>query len=109
MHPLVRDLYKRALHVGKDYPAGLARVRELWKKALRNPDNCPACYSTTQSSSKECEEQIVHAVARGRQVVREMIGVIQLKKYRTIRQRYNSNHLSIHLREAMDELEKDYK
>ncbi len=27
MHPLVRDLYKRALLVGRDYPGGLASVR----------------------------------------------------------------------------------
>jgi len=28
MHPLVRDLYKRFLLVGRDYPLGLNYVRE---------------------------------------------------------------------------------
>ena len=42
MHPLVRDLYKRAMYVGRDYPMGIDYVRIQWKKALRNPDNCPS-------------------------------------------------------------------
>jgi len=98
MHPLVRDLYKRVLIVGRDYPhpRGLPYVREKWKAALRNPENCPSCYDkdlllpNNNDNNKQCEKEIHQAVARGRHMVREMIGIIQLKKYRTMKQRYGS-------------------
>ena len=32
MHPLVRDLYKRVLIVGRDYPAGLEHVKKKAKE-----------------------------------------------------------------------------
>jgi hypothetical protein len=98
MHPLVRDLYKRALHVGHDYPLGLEYVRRTWKKALRNVDNCPSCYCNSADgsninvpslSSQNCEKELHKAVGKGRFMVREMIGIIQLKKYRTMKQRYD--------------------
>jgi hypothetical protein len=77
-------------------------VRRTWKKALRNPANCPSCYvqdttstSTTGTSSvlvrldtPECEKELRKAVGRGRFMIREMVGVIQLKKYRTMKKRY---------------------
>ncbi len=99
MHPLVRDLYKRALVVGRDYPLGMDYVRRTWKKALRNPDNCPSCYSlkenTVSFETRECEKEMRKAVARGRFMVREMIGVIQLKKYRTLKRRYDNTDPSL--------------
>jgi len=103
MHPLVRDLYKRAIYVGKDYPLGLDYVRRTWKEALRNPDNCPACYVAADPSSHECEKEIRIAVGKGRHMVREMVGIIQLKKYRTMKQRYGSETDEVALK--MQELE----
>jgi hypothetical protein len=123
MHPLVRDLYKRVLHAGKDYPTGLEHVKNVWKEALRNPRNCPACYgraldtdfcsdslrgqslrmtrnnvlSLTQPAnrsgvvSSDCEREIRAAVARGRYMVKEMVGVSQLKKYRSMLKRYGAD------------------
>ena len=125
MHPLVRDLYKRVLLVGHDYPhpQGLSYVKQTWKKALRNPENCPSCYYNSQddavptkisnsssnlSSPSSCEKEIHKAVARGRYMVREMIGVIQLKKYRTLKKRYDTstdNDNGQLLNQAMKELE----
>eukprot|EP00286_Rhodomonas_abbreviata_P016618 CAMPEP_0181340290 /NCGR_PEP_ID=MMETSP1101-20121128/29757_1 /TAXON_ID=46948 /ORGANISM="Rhodomonas abbreviata, Strain Caron Lab Isolate" /LENGTH=78 /DNA_ID=CAMNT_0023451409 /DNA_START=218 /DNA_END=454 /DNA_ORIENTATION=- len=77
MHPLVRDLYKRIIIVGKDYPAGLEHVRRKAKEAfMKNKDLTD-------------EVEIKRAVARGRWYVRnELTAVIQLKKYRTIKDRY---------------------
>ena len=89
MHPLVRDLYKRVLHVGRDYPTGLAHVKQVWKTALRNPDNCPSC--VTDPTSSACEEEILRAVYKGRFMVKEMVGVIQIKKYRAMKARYGSD------------------
>ncbi|KAG7339137.1 hypothetical protein IV203_020081 [Nitzschia inconspicua] len=136
IHPLVRDLYKRALVVGRDYPLGLPYVRKQWKRAIRNVDNTPSCYqqqqqqqqqhqsqsgpqhsqhpnttittrpterrrnqshhssvSSSSSSSSyfsvQCEREIRKAVGKGRFMIREMIGVIQLKKYRTMHRRYD--------------------
>ena len=74
MHPLVRDLYKRVLHVGRDYPTGLSHVRDVWKRAMRDPSNCPTCY--VDPTSAQCQEEMYHAVNRGRFMVKEMIGVI---------------------------------
>jgi hypothetical protein len=101
MHPLVRDLYKRALYVGRDYPLGLNYVRQAWKKALRNPENCPSCYSNP--SSRECEHELRIAVGKGRHMVREMIGIIQLKKYRAMKQRYGAKDDEVALK--MQQLE----
>jgi len=138
MHPLVRDLYKRALLVGKEYPLGLEYVRRTWKTALRNPQNCPSCYlldrggtSTTTATTTTtttaatntsktmvrldtpgCEKELRKAVARGRFMVREMIGVIQLKKYRAMKRRYDvsttsSSNVYSHLPLAQPESKSD--
>ncbi|KAL7483710.1 hypothetical protein ACHAW6_009344 [Cyclotella cf. meneghiniana] len=90
MHPLVRDLYKRAIIVGRDYPHpdGIEYVRRKWKEALRNPENCALIEGTSSDILSENERIIRKAVGRGRYVVREMEGTIQLKKYRTMRRRY---------------------
>ena len=107
MHPLVRDLYKRVVHVGKDYPTGIAHVKQMWKKALRNPANCPSC--VTDPSSEACEEEILGAVHKGRFMVKEMIGVIQIKKYRAMKQRYDTSSLDgkedVVVQKAMNQLE----
>jgi len=42
-----------------------------------------------QNSELINEEDIKKAVHRGRYVIKELVGVIQLKKYRTIRRRYD--------------------
>ena len=121
MHPLARDLYKRVLHAGKDYPTGLAHVKHVWKAAMRNPRNCPACYTLASDEcsdsdhglsrrkaknnvvlktenpyrpgvgSPDCEREIRAAVARGRHRVKEMVGVSQLKKYRSMLKRYGAD------------------
>lgn len=79
MHPRVRDLYKRFLHVGKEYPKGLSYVREKAKTAIFN-----------NRDLKE-EVEIKRAVAKGRYWVRELEAVIKLKKYRTMKNRYYSD------------------
>lgn len=77
MHPLVRDLYKRVLVVGRDYPTGLEHVKKIWKPAFFH------------NKHLHDEEDILRAVHKGRQMVKEMQGVIQLKKYRSIKARYH--------------------
>lgn len=112
MHPLVRDLYKRALLVGRDYPLGLDYVRTKWKEALRNPQNCPSCYtkdlqplsSTEIEQDPEREKELRKAVGKGRFMVREMVALIQLKKYRTLKERY-SEESQDKLQQAMKSLE----
>ena len=119
MHPLVRNLYQRALHVGKDYPhpAGLDHVKRIWKKSLRDPKNCPSCYHPKTAkplddlflSSGACQEELFQAVARGRYMVKEMIGIIQLKKYRSMRQRYGGScSAEQQQQQAMERLESSY-
>lgn len=101
IHPLVRDLYKRAIIVGRDYPhpEGLDHVRRKWKEALRDPENCRLVEAAVEGKTpatpdivKENERIIRKAVGRGRYVIREMEGTIQLKKYRTMRRRYGEGN-----------------
>lgn len=91
MDPRVRDLYRRFLFVGRDYPMGLDYVRGKAKAAfLKNRD------------LKEPAE-INKAIKHGRWMVRELIGVIQLKKYRTLNNRYTSEELRDALRRIENE------
>ncbi len=76
LRSLVTDLYKRFLLVGRDYPLGLPHVREKVKAAFQ------------ANAGLTSEEDIARAVAKGRWWVKELVGVVQLKKYRTLRARY---------------------
>jgi len=68
MHPLVRDLYKRFVIVGRDYPVAAPFVKEKAKAAF------------FKNATLASEFEVKLAVARGRWMVKEVIGVIQLKK-----------------------------
>jgi len=76
MHPLVRDLYKRFILVGREYPLGLDFVRQRVK----------AAFLANKSVS---DEELKRCVHRGRYMVKELIGTVQLRKYRLLRQRYD--------------------
>jgi hypothetical protein len=114
MHPMVRNLYKRVLHVGRDYPAGMEYVRSTWKRAIRNPLNCPSCYDAHSTNSVElnnqnqaCREELLFAVNRGRRMVKEMEGVVQLKKYRAMRERYDGfGTVDSEVQQAMHRIER---
>lgn len=75
MHPLVRDLYKKILVVGRDYPTGLAHVRQKAKEMI--------CKNRDAKG-----DDLKRAISYGRYMLREMIGIVQLKKYRTLKRRY---------------------
>ena len=61
MDPRVRDLYKRILVVGRDYPAGLDHVRERAKAEFG------------KRAALTDDVQIKRAIAYGRYMVKEMI------------------------------------
>ena len=117
----VRNLYKRVLLAGRDYPLGLDYVRqkakaEFAKRAHIRDDvearaipsarrtEAPWHAPTVPPSSRHgarlhradprvrarraCS-QLKRAVHYGRYMVKEMIGVIGLKKYRTLKARYS--------------------
>ena len=73
---LVRDLYRRFLHVGLDYPLGQEFVRSKAKAAI---------FANRDMTD---EVEIKRAVRKGRWMVKELIGVVQLKKYRALDKRY---------------------
>lgn len=75
MDPRVRNLYKRILAAGHDYPKGLDYVRERAKREFRQ---------RTEAHG----EELSRAIRDGRYMVSEMVGVIQFKKYRAMKQRY---------------------
>ncbi|KAA0154873.1 hypothetical protein FNF31_06214 [Cafeteria roenbergensis] len=76
MHPLVRDLYKRFLVAGRDYPQGLDVVRRRAKLAFQ------------ENAHLTDEVAIKRAVAKGRYWVREIHATHALHKYRSIKKRY---------------------
>lgn len=80
MHPLVRDAYKRLLWVGRDYPKGLAYVRERAKAGFRKNA------ALEDAAGKNAE--LLKAVNAARWWAEELEGVVQLRKYRAMRQRY---------------------
>lgn len=84
MDPKVRDLYKRFLYIGRDYPLGLAYVREKAKHAFM------------QNSHLEDMTEIKKAIKKGRFIIRDLIGVIQMKKYRALNSRYTSTEPNTH-------------
>ena len=75
IHPLVRDLYKRLIRAGKDYPEGISHFREKVKEKFRRND-----YLT--------EFEMLKAVAYGRYMTREVLAINKLHKYRTLNKRY---------------------
>ena len=112
MHPLVRDLYRRFLLVARDYPAGRAAVLDKVKaafranSALRPPAPRPRLPRadreelpppplpppmTAQPAQPSDEEAFMRAVYAGRWWAKELVGVVQLRKYRAMRQRYGGS------------------
>jgi hypothetical protein len=100
MHSLVRNLYKQVLLVGKDYPhpEGINYVRRKWKEAIRNTENWPLNHAAELKETgrlspnpSELEKEIRLAVGKGRFMVKEMIGIIQVKKYREMKKRYDGS------------------
>lgn len=76
MNPLVRDLYKRFLIAGRDYPGGLALVRKKAKAAF------------FENAHLTDDIEVKRAIKGGRYMVRELCGVTRLKKYRAMKERY---------------------
>ena len=76
MNPLVRDLYKRFLVAGRDYPGGLEVVRRKAKAAF------------FENAHLTDDIEVKKAIKGGRYMVRELYGVSQLKKYRSMKERY---------------------
>ena len=76
MNPVVRDLYKRFIWAGRVYPGGLEVVRRRSKEAF------------FRNAHLKDEVEIKKAVAVGRYMVKELIAVAQLKKYRAIKKNY---------------------
>uniref|UniRef100_A0A0V0G9C0 Putative growth hormone-inducible soluble protein n=1 Tax=Triatoma dimidiata TaxID=72491 RepID=A0A0V0G9C0_TRIDM len=75
----VIDLYKTLLHLGKDYPQGFDYFRSRLKKAfLKNKDVTDP-------------ERIQKMIAHGEFVKKEIEALYMLKKYRTLKRRYNDD------------------
>eukprot|EP00978_Attheya_sp_CCMP212_P018193 scaffold49487_cov50-Attheya_sp.AAC.4 len=92
MHPWVRNLYRRAILVGRDYPhpEGMDFVRRTWKKGMHK--------------TLEDEAQLRRCIVRGRHIIREMEGVIQLHKYRSMKKSYGDPTKEFNqLRERLEE------
>ncbi|KAJ3658038.1 hypothetical protein Zmor_009804 [Zophobas morio] len=73
----VVQLYKTLLHLGKDYPSGYDFFRKRLHRAfMKNKDeNDP--------------EKIKNMIAHGQYIVKELEALYMLKKYRTLKRRYD--------------------
>jgi hypothetical protein len=91
MQSRVRDVYKRLIIAGRDYPLGVAYVREKAKEEF------------FKHAHLNDDAEIKRAVAKGRWMVNEMIGVIQLKKYRAMNKRYTPAEMHTLLRALHNE------
>lgn len=69
-------MYRRIIIVGHDYPAGLDYVRSRAKRE----------FAKRKDITDDVE--LKRAINYGRYMVKEMVGVIQLKKYRAMRRNY---------------------
>ena len=76
MNSQVRDLYKRFLLAGRNYPKGLSFVRQKAKEGFG------------EHRHLRDEVEIKKAVAKGRWWVGELNAVSKLAKYRRMRERY---------------------
>jgi hypothetical protein len=77
MHHNVRELYKRFLIAGRNYPQGLSFVREKAKEAF------------FQNRDISDEFLLNKAIVKGRYWVREINAISMLHKYRSVRKRYS--------------------
>ncbi len=73
MHPLVRNLYKRCLIVGKVCPQGLEYARNRAKTMI------------LQNSQITDDLELKRAVHKGRYMVKEMEAICMIHKYRSMR------------------------
>jgi len=72
----VKNLYKKLLYLGKDYPKGGDWFKtKLHAAFMKNKD-------------VEDEVQIKALIARGEFVVKEIEALYMLRKYRTLKKRY---------------------
>ncbi|KAK9829856.1 hypothetical protein WJX72_008280 [[Myrmecia] bisecta] len=92
----VRDLYKRLLFVGREYPGegGLAAVRSKAKVLFQQ---CPAGSSA---------EHVQQALKRGEFILKELEALVKLHKYRTLRKRrFRKGHESPQRKAAFSTLQ----
>ena len=76
MNSKIRDLYKRILFAGRYYPQGLNKVREQAKIEFYKNQNLKS------------EIEIKKAISYGRYMVREIIAISKLAKYRAMKRNY---------------------
>ena len=76
---MIRDLYKRFLHGGKDYPMGLDYIRTKVKESF---------FKNAHLKPDLDDVEFKKAIAKGRYWAREVVAVGQFKKYRAMKKRY---------------------
>lgn len=76
----VVQLYKNLLHLGRDYPKGYDYFRTRLKAAFM------------KNREVTDPEQVSVLLARGQYIIKELEALYMLKKYRTLKKRYYSDH-----------------
>eukprot|EP01088_Endostelium_zonatum_P012732 TRINITY_DN269_c0_g1_i1.p2 TRINITY_DN269_c0_g1~~TRINITY_DN269_c0_g1_i1.p2 ORF type:complete len:107 (-),score=24.09 TRINITY_DN269_c0_g1_i1:166-486(-) len=76
-----KDLYKRMLFAGRDYPQGITVFRTGLKKAF------------LANKNEQDPAKIENALARGEYVLKEILALNSLHKYRSLRRAYSRKDL----------------
>jgi hypothetical protein len=75
----VRNLYKQLIWAGRDYPAGLDKLRSGAKRAF------------FAKKDEKDPEKISQALRHGEFVLQELEALVKLHKYRSLQKQYNPN------------------
>lgn len=78
MNPHVRNLYKRLMIVGRDYPLGLDFIRNKTKIEFR------------KNAHLKNDFEIKKSINNGRWWVKEIHAITTFKKYRVMKARYGN-------------------
>ncbi|XP_022185487.1 electron transfer flavoprotein regulatory factor 1 [Nilaparvata lugens] len=76
----VIELYKKLLHLGKDYPQGYDFFRSKLKKAFM------------KNKEETDPEKIKVLIGHGNFVIKEIEALYMLRKYRTLKKRYSNEN-----------------
>ncbi|KAI8877176.1 hypothetical protein K501DRAFT_326669 [Backusella circina FSU 941] len=82
LRPQVIALYKQLVYLGREYPAG---YNNFFRPKLKS--------AFLKKKDLKSEEEIKKSIAFGEYIIKELEMMYYLRKYRTLRKRYGTDHV----------------